>query len=286
MRVFISWSGEPSRSVAQALRDWLPMVVQHVEPWMSEADIESGKRWNEEVAAELEQADYGIICMTKANIDRPWLLFEAGALAKRFELARLVPLLIDLTVADVTMPLASFQGRPLSQDGMLRLVKDMNAGREPPLPSEQIDQLFAGMWPILEKRVAMALAAIPPKGAVQTSHKNQDVMAELVETVRRIERRMDTVPTDTVMNLSEAAQSVMFSDELADAIAQLAMYHSFGEKWNSDELKSLVLRFRGLISLAQEIGLPVHPRHYRIALDKYHRRYDPQYDNGFRDQAR
>ena len=27
---FISWSGEPSQSVAQAHRGWLPMVVQHV----------------------------------------------------------------------------------------------------------------------------------------------------------------------------------------------------------------------------------------------------------------
>ena len=45
MRVFISCSGEQSRSIALAFRAWLPMVVQHVEPWMSKEDIgSSGKR--------------------------------------------------------------------------------------------------------------------------------------------------------------------------------------------------------------------------------------------------
>jgi TIR domain len=156
MRVFISWSGEPSRSVAQALRDWLPIVVQHVEPWMSDEDIESGGRWNDQIAAELEAAAFEIICLTSSNLNRPWLLFEAGALAKRFNAARVVPLLIDLKPADVAMPLASFQGRPLSQDGMLRLVTDMNAAREQPLPDQKIGQLFRAMWPVLEAQVADA----------------------------------------------------------------------------------------------------------------------------------
>lgn len=39
VKVFIGWSGEQSRSVAQALRGWLRTVVQHVEPWMSDEDI-------------------------------------------------------------------------------------------------------------------------------------------------------------------------------------------------------------------------------------------------------
>lgn len=115
VRVFISWSGEPSRSIAQALRDWLPSVVQHIEPWMSDEEIKSGTRWTDEVMKALDGTGYGIICVTAANQHQPWLIFEAGALAKRVgeDIARVVPLCIDLKSTEITGPLTTFQARKL-----------------------------------------------------------------------------------------------------------------------------------------------------------------------------
>jgi hypothetical protein len=64
---------------------------------MSDKDIEIGGRWNQQVAAQLDAADFGIVVVTAANQHQPWLMFEAGALAKRLDVARVVPLFVDLT---------------------------------------------------------------------------------------------------------------------------------------------------------------------------------------------
>jgi hypothetical protein len=55
VKVFISWSGEPSRSIARALDGWLESVVQHVDAWMSDEEISIGARWNDAIAKSLEE---------------------------------------------------------------------------------------------------------------------------------------------------------------------------------------------------------------------------------------
>ncbi len=110
MRVFISWSGGRSKAVGAALKSWLPNVFQDASTWMSDHDIDAGARWASDLAEQLEKIDYGVICLTAANTDSPWLLFEAGSLAKSVQEARVVPYLIDLAPTDVSYPLAQFQG--------------------------------------------------------------------------------------------------------------------------------------------------------------------------------
>ena len=87
MRVFISWSGNKSHKVALVFRDWLPSVIQSIEPYVSSEDIDKGARWSTDIAKELENSTFGILCVTKDNLEAPWLSFEAGALSKTMDKA-------------------------------------------------------------------------------------------------------------------------------------------------------------------------------------------------------
>ena len=82
MKVFISWSGEFSRKAAESLSKWIQIIIQTVDVFYSPDDIEKGENWNNRLSEELEQSNFGIICLTPENIKAPWILFETGALSK------------------------------------------------------------------------------------------------------------------------------------------------------------------------------------------------------------
>jgi len=82
MKVFISWSGDRSKKVAELLDDWIQCVIQAVNPWMSSKDIDRGALWFTEITDQLANTSIGIVCLTKENRNKPWILFESGALAK------------------------------------------------------------------------------------------------------------------------------------------------------------------------------------------------------------
>ena len=77
MKVFISWSGEKSNKIANILREWIPCVIQSIKPYVSSKDIDKGARWSTDIAKELEDSHFGIICITKSNINAPWINIEA-----------------------------------------------------------------------------------------------------------------------------------------------------------------------------------------------------------------
>jgi hypothetical protein len=191
MQVFISWSAEPSRPIARALRNWLPLVIQRVEPWMSEEEIRSGRRWEDAVATGLDQSHFGLICVTRSNQHNPWLLFEAGAIAKQLNVAQVVPICIDLAPSDITGPLAGYQAVTLDHDGMNRLVRDINVACESPMPPQNVDAVFERMWPDLDRAVTAAKLSTQTQdsSAGEKSGRTEDEMlSELIDRVRGMER--------------------------------------------------------------------------------------------------
>jgi hypothetical protein len=128
MKIFLSWSGDRSRAVATALRDWLPSVIQAVRPWISSTDIDKGSRWASEIASQLQESSIGIICVTPENRESSWLLFESGALSKSIG-TYVCTYLLDLTPSDLPWPLAMFQTTEARKEETQKLLHTINKAR-------------------------------------------------------------------------------------------------------------------------------------------------------------
>jgi len=187
MKVFISWSGDRSQILAQALHDWIPLVLHNVEPWLSKADIGAGERWAEAVAKGLADSNFGIICVTRENVDSPWILFEAGALAKSMQGSKVIPLLLDLEFRDITGPLAQFQAKKVDRTGLDEVIDSINQTANQGVPEARVKQLFEALWPEFEKRVK----AIPKEPtAAKHVRPQHEVLEELVAGIRSLDSRV------------------------------------------------------------------------------------------------
>ena len=187
MKVFISWSGERSRKVAEALRDWLPNVIQSVVPFMSAEDIDKGARWTIELAGELDDTQFGLICLTQENLGAPWLLFEAGALSKSVESSRVVPYLFNVPLSQLQGPLTQFQASIADKDSTRGVIKSINtASGENALDPSRIDDAFDTWWPRLEG----SLKNIPETTENAAPNRGErEILEEILETVRQVSRQ-------------------------------------------------------------------------------------------------
>ena len=182
MKVFISWSGILSRRAAETLREWLPNVLQAVEPWMSAEDIEKGARWSSEVATELSSTKAGILCVTPDNLEAPWLNFEAGALSKTLEKTFVSPYLINLRPSDLKGPLVQFQATEANKLDTRRLVGTLNKALDDSALSEkQLDKTFEIWWPELESSLQEIRSAKAPQ---RPQRADREILEEILALVR------------------------------------------------------------------------------------------------------
>jgi hypothetical protein len=197
MDIFISWSGDRSHQVAKLLDHWIKLVLQASRPWISSSSIERGARWNEVIGEQLNKSTIGILCLTQDNKEKPWILFEAGALAKTLDNARVCPLLIDLEPVDVQPPLSQFNMVKPDEEGMRALASTLNSKLPNPLESQVFGDAFATYWPKFEAKFAEIITSTPKPP--QKKREQTDVQAEMLSLLRGMDRRMAELENENAL---------------------------------------------------------------------------------------
>lgn len=213
MKVFISWSGNTSLKVAQIFRDWLPSVIQSIVPYVSSEDIDKGARWSTDIAKELENSTFGILCVTKDNLEAPWLSFEAGALSKTMEKSFVTPFLFNIKRSEVQGPILQFQSTVFEKDDIKKLVVTLNkACGDTGISSEQrLAQSFEVWYPILEKN----LNALKDESANSDGEKegedivNSSAMLEEILELSRDNQKLLRSPDPTLSDDMERVKEIL-----------------------------------------------------------------------------
>ncbi|MDA1163343.1 MAG: toll/interleukin-1 receptor domain-containing protein, partial [Planctomycetota bacterium] len=188
VKVFVSWSGELSRMVAEKLCYYLRAINQQVEPFMSAQDIAAGARWAPEIAKQLEDSAYGVICMTRENLLQPWLIFEAGSLTRHVEAKACGLLIGDLSPEEVTSPLRQFQHKDISPHGLWDLVKAINECASLPLDNTFLRSTFDTWWPRFQADYDHILEQ--QSDCEESPTRERDMLVDIVASVRRLEARL------------------------------------------------------------------------------------------------
>jgi len=195
MKLFLSWSGIQSHAVAVILKDCIKCVLNDVEPFVSSEDIRKGNRWLIEISKELEEAHFGIICLTRDNLTLPWVIFEAGALSKSIDRSRVCTLLMDgLTPSTVDGPLSHFQATQFDKEDFRKLVFDINrALGERQLPENILSKSFEKWWDELEQDIR----EIPPNTeSLIQARPDSEILSELLDLCRFVARSVRRSPSE------------------------------------------------------------------------------------------
>ena len=205
MKVFLSWSGSRSHKVALVFREWLPSVIQEVVPYVSSEDIDKGARWSTDIAKELSDSQFGIICVTRENINAPWLTFEAGALSKTIDKAFVSPFLFDIKRSEVNGPILQFQSTIFDKEDLKKLVTTLNkACDKDGLTDERLSKAFEVWYPTLKTELDQIRGA---ESAEQDADGTDEVQTpkahEIIEEILELSR----INQKLIRNRDEALES-------------------------------------------------------------------------------
>jgi len=241
MKLFISWSGPRSQQLAESLRNWIPKVINAVDPWVSANDIDPGSRWSTEIAGQLEGTQFGIICLTVDNLKSPWLHFEAGALSKLVDKSKVAPLLLDNNPVDIQGPLSQFQSVKVSKDDIRKLMNSINiavsAVGEKGIDKTDLDEIFDVWWPRLETNLNNIPKSV--QKTEESKRSEREMIEEILELVRSMARDSSWESTRLIIPIFSTLATGKYSEEFRSNLTKLLNTSMHGGKSNLGDIAKL-----------------------------------------------
>ena len=228
MKVFISWSGNKSHKVAMVFREWLPSVIQSLIPYVSSEDIDKGARWSTDIAKELEDSTFGILCVTKDNMHAPWLSFEAGALSKTVDKAFVSPFLFDIKRSEVDGPILQFQSTIFEKDDIKKLIQTLNkACGEDGISATMLDKAFDVWYPTLESELnklkEITETEETDSSVISSEQHATAIIEEILELTRdnqKLLRNPDSKLSDSIETIKEKLEDALNRYERVNEISK------------------------------------------------------------------
>ena len=208
MKIFISWSGNKSHQVALLFREWLPSVIQSVVPYVSSEDIDKGARWSTDIAKELEDSTFGILCVTKENLNAPWLSFEAGALSKTMDKSFVTPFLFDIKRSEVNGPILQFQSTIFEKEDIKKLLSTINkACGDEGLSEIMLEKAFEVWYPSLAEDLK-GIHDISDKDEQTGEPDSETHMSLIIEELLELSRDNQKLLRNPDTKLNENIESI------------------------------------------------------------------------------
>lgn len=177
--------------MATYMHTWLKSVIQATKPWMSSKDIDRGSIWFSEISNQLADVGVGIVFLTQENKEKPWILFEAGALAKGLSTNRVCTFLIDIKPTEIQAPLSHFNHTICNKESVRELVRTINSVGGGILDDVVLSAVFETYWPQLEEFYEMVTAEKEPRPLKSAPRTQEDILGEILENSRRTEIRIN-----------------------------------------------------------------------------------------------
>ena len=162
MSVFLCWSGQQSRALAEAVKELLETTVPSLKIEKAEFisdDIEKGVNWFDSIIDHLMNSKAGIVCLTPQNLQSPWQHFEAGALAMGLvsrgparSKPQLFTLLHGVTGAELKGPFSAYQSTSTTRAEMGALIRSVAGILDKPVLEDTIGSTIReSIWKTFEE---------------------------------------------------------------------------------------------------------------------------------------